>query len=95
MTSHTRFWRKSAAPVAAALIGLGAHNAYALSLGKVKVQSALGQSLVAEIDISDLTEEDSKSLKPALASPAAFAGMGLEYNAALNGVQIALQRRPD
>ena len=95
MTSHTRFWRKSAAPVAAALIGLGVHNAYALSLGKVKVQSALGQSLVAEIDISDLSEEDSKSVKSALASPAAFAGMGLEYNAALNGLQIALQRRPD
>jgi pilus assembly protein FimV len=95
LTSHNRFWRKSAAPVAAALIGLGAHNTYALSLGKVKVQSALGQSLVAEIDISDLSEEDSKSLKPAMASPAAFAGMGLEYNAALNGVQIALQRRPD
>ena len=95
MKSHPRYWRKSAAPVAAALIGLGACNAQALSLGKVKVQSALGQSLQAEIDISDLSEEDSKSLKSALATPATFVGMGLEFNQALNGAQIALQRRPN
>lgn len=95
MSSDTRFWRKSAAPVAAALIGLGAYDSQALSLGKVKVQSALGQSLQAEIDISDLSEEDAKSIKSTLASPAAFTGMGLEYNAALNGTQIALQRRPN
>lgn len=95
MSSKTRFWRKSAAPVAAALIGLGACNAHALSLGKVKVQSSLGQSLQAEIDISDLSEEDARSIKSALASPAAFVGMGLEYNPALNGTQIALLRRPN
>lgn len=95
MSSKTRFWRKSVAPVAAALIGLGASNAQALSLGKVKVQSALGQSLQAEIDISDLSEDDAKSIKSVLASPAAFAGMGLEYNPALNGTQIALLRRPN
>ncbi len=95
MKKSKPLWRKSAAPVAAALIGLGAFNVQALSLGKVKVQSALGQSLVAEIDIADLSEEDSKSLKSALASPSAFVGMGLEYNPALSGTQIALQRRPD
>lgn len=95
MTSHTRFWRASAAPFAAAVISLGALNANALTLGKVRVQSALGQSLVAEIDVSDLSEEDAKSIKTALASPTAFAGMGLEYNPALNGTQIALQRRPN
>jgi len=95
VTRPTRLWRKSAAPVAAALIGLGACNVHAVSLGKVKVQSALGQSLIAEIDISDISEEDSKSLKTALASPAAFAGVGLEYNPSLSGTQIALQRRPN
>ena len=95
MTRPTRLWRKSAAPVAAALISLGACSVHALSLGKVKVQSALGQALVAEIDISDLSEEDSKLLKSAVASPSAFAGLGLEYNAALSGTQIALQRRPN
>ena len=93
MTAHQSFLRTSAAPVAAALIALGAFDAQALSMGKVRVQSALGQSLVAEIDLTDLSEDDAKSLKSSLASPGAFAGMGLEYNPALNGTQIALQRR--
>ena len=81
--------------MAAALIALGACDAHALSMGKVRVQSALGQSLVAEIDLADLNEEDAKSLKSTLASPGAFAGMGLEFNPALNGTQISLQRRPN
>lgn len=93
MTAHQRFLRTSAAPVAAALIALGAFDAHALSMGKVRVQSALGQSLIAEIDLADLSEEDAKSLKSSLASPGAFAGLGLEYNPALSGTQIALQRR--
>lgn len=81
--------------MAAALIALGACDAHALSMGKVRVQSALGQSLTAEIDLSDLSEEDAKTLKPSLASPSAFSGIGLEYNPALNGTQIELQRRPN
>ena len=93
MTAHQRFLRTSAAPVAAALIALGAFDAHALSMGKVRVQSALGQSLLAEIDLADLSEDDAKTLKSSLASPGAFTGMGLEYNPALNGTQIALQRR--
>lgn len=95
MSSHQGFWRASAAPVAAALIALGAGDARALSMGKVRVQSALGQGLVAEIDLADLNDEDAKSLKSSLASPGAFTGMGLEYNPALNGTQIAVQRRPN
>ncbi len=81
--------------MAAALIALGANQAHALSMGKVLVQSALGQSLLAEIDLADLSDDDAKSLKSTLASPSAFAGMGLEYNPALNGAQIAVQRRPN
>ena len=95
MTAHQRFLRTSAAPVAAALIALGAFDAHALSMGKVRVQSALGQSLVAEIDLADLNEDDAKSLQSSLASPGAFAGLGLDYNPALSGTQIALQRRPN
>lgn len=64
-------------------------------MGKVRVQSALGQSLVAEIDLADLSEEDAKSLKSTLASPGTFVGMGLEFNPVLGETQIALQRRPN
>jgi pilus assembly protein FimV len=93
LSLHNDHWRASAAPIAAALIALGAGSAHALSMGKVQLQSALGQSLVAEIDLADLSEDDAKSLKPTLASPSAFAGMGIEFNPALNGTQITLQRR--
>lgn len=93
MISSTRFWHASAAPWAALIIGLSTFNTNALTLGKVRVQSALGQNLVAEIDITDLSEEDAKSIKTALASPSAFVAMGLEYNPSLNGAQIVLQRR--
>ena len=95
MSSHQRFFHAPAGPVAAALIALGACDAHALSMGKVRVQSALGQSLTAEIDLSDLSEDDAKTLKSSLASPSAFSGIGLEYNPALNGTQIELQRRPN
>lgn len=93
MIYHQRFLRSSAAPVAAVLISLGATNASALSMGKLRVQSALGQSLIAEIDLTDVSEEDAASLKSELAAPSTFTGMGLEYNVALNGTQIVLQRR--
>ena len=81
--------------MAAVLLSLGASNAIALSMGKLRVQSALGQSLVAEIDLADLSEDEAGSLKSELAAPSTFTGMGLEYNSGLNGTQIALQRRPN
>jgi len=62
-------------------------------MGKLRVQSALGQSLVAEIDLTDVSDDDAGSLKSELAPPSTFTGMGLEYNPALNGTQIVLQRR--
>jgi len=90
---HQRLLRSSAAPVAAVLITLGATNANALSMGKLRVQSALGQSLVAEIDLADISDDDAGSLRSEIATPSAFTGMGLEYNSALNGTQVVLQRR--
>ena len=93
MIYHQRLLRSSAAPVAAVLITLGATNASALSMGKLRVQSALGQNLVAEIDLADLSDDEAASLRSELAAPGTFAGMGLEYNNSLNGTQIALQRR--
>lgn len=79
--------------MAALLITLGATNASALSMGKLRVQSALGQNLIAEIDLPDITDDEAGSLKSELATPGTFAGLGLEYNNALNGTQVALQRR--
>ena len=89
-------WRKTAlASLLAATCGLSATNALALALGRITVQSALGDPLRAEIDILDINAEETASLKTSLALPEAFKAAGLEYNPALAGAQISLQRRAD
>ena len=89
-------WRKTAvASLAAALVGLSASSAFALALGRVTVLSALGEPLRAEIDIPEINAEEAATLKTSVASPDAFRAAGLDYNAALAGVQISLQRRAD
>jgi len=89
-------WRKTAvASLVIALFGLPASSAFALALGRITVQSALGEPLRAEIDIPEINAEEAASLRPAIAAPSAFRAAGLEYNPALAGVQITLQRRAD
>lgn len=80
---------------AAALFGLWGSNAMALSLGRVMVQSALGEPLRAEIDVPDINAEEAASLKASLALPEAFRAAGLEYNPAIAGLQVTFQRRTD
>lgn len=89
-------WQVSAvAAAAAALWGLWAPDANALALGRVSVQSALGEPLRAEIDLPDINASEAETLRATPASPDAFRAAGLEYNPALGNVQITLQRRPD
>ncbi len=90
------FWRHStAAAVLTLMLGFGAQDASALALGRVTVLSALGEPLRAEIDVPEITAEEASSLRTSIASPDAFRTAGLEYNSALGGAQIMLQRRPN
>lgn len=96
MVEKSHRWHKTAiAAAAAALLALGATDVSALSLGRVTVQSALGEPLRAEVDIPDIDAEESASLRARVASPAAFAEAGLEYSSVLTNVRAVLQRRPD
>lgn len=79
----------------ASVLGLWGSGASALSLGRVNVQSALGEPLRAEIEILEINEEEASSLRPRVALPDSFRASGMEYSQALNGLQISLQRRPD
>src|SRR5947208_6407265 len=89
-------WRATAlAFAAAAVLGFSASDANALALGRVTVQSALGEPLRAEIDIPDINAEEVASLRAALASPDAFRAAGFEFNSSLSNIQITLVRRPD
>ena len=61
--------RVALSSVALAALVAAAGNAWALGLGRLNVQSALGEMLRAEIDISSLTPEEESSLKVRVASP--------------------------
>jgi pilus assembly protein FimV len=89
-------WQKTAmAAAVAALFSLCGTNAAALSLGRITVQSALGEPLRAEIEVPSINAEEAASLKAAVALPEAFRSAGLDYNPAMAGLQVSLQRRAD
>jgi pilus assembly protein FimV len=81
--------------MAAAALILLSTGASALGLGRVNVQSVLGEALRAEIEVTSLSAEEASSLRVSLASPDAFKASGVDYNAVLSGATITLQRRPD
>ncbi|MDW5443718.1 FimV/HubP family polar landmark protein [Polaromonas sp. SM01] len=94
--NHPRPWRMGAVAAAIALLGsLATLPAHALGLGRITVQSALGEPLRAEIDIADINAEEAASLRASVASAEAFKAAGLEFSPAMANVQISLQRRPD
>ncbi|WP_083664559.1 FimV/HubP family polar landmark protein [Rhodoferax saidenbachensis] len=65
----------------------------ALSLGRLTVQSALGEPLRAEIEVPDINAEEASSLRTNVAAPEAFTAAGMEYNPAMSNLQVSLQRR--
>ena len=96
MIEKSHRWQRTAIAAAAiALLGLSASEVSALSLGRITVQSALGEPLKAEIEVPNISAEEAASLKANVASPAAFVAAGLEYNPAMSGLQATLARRAD
>jgi pilus assembly protein FimV len=89
-------WRLGALASAIALLtSMASLEAHALALGRITVQSALGEPLRAEIEVADITAEEAASLKAGVAPADAFKAAGLEYTAAVTGVEVKLQRRAD
>ncbi len=70
-------------------------DAAAFTLGRLNVQSALGEPLRAEIEVTELTPAEAGGLKVNIASTEAFNAAGVPYNAALADVRVNLQRRAD
>jgi pilus assembly protein FimV len=94
LIDKSHVWQKSAIAVAV-ILSLWVSNAQALKLGRVTVQSALGEPLRAEIDVLEINAEEAASLKTGAASQEAFRAAGLQYNPAMADLQAQLQRRPD
>jgi pilus assembly protein FimV len=67
--------------------------AYSAGLGRLTVNSALGQPLNAEIEIVSLQSGEEDSLTARLASPDAFRQAGIELSSALIGLQLSIDKR--
>jgi pilus assembly protein FimV len=87
-----RFALSGLAIATACLWGL---NAQALGLGRLTVQSALGEPLRAEIDVTSLTPEEAGTLTLRVASPDAYRAAGVDYNPVLPGTRVQLMKRQD
>src|SRR5258705_1287710 len=82
---------RSAAVVA---LFMGAAMAQAAGLGKLTVNSALGQILNAEIDLVSLQPGELDALSARVASPEAFRDARIEYSPALRLLRFSVERRP-
>ena len=81
--------------VAAAALYLTVPDAQALGLGRLNVQSALGEMLRAEIDVTSLTPEEASNLRIRIAPPESYRAAGVDYNPVLPNTQATLLRHPD
>ncbi len=70
-------------------------STWALGLGRLNVQSVLGETLRAEIDVTSVTPEEAASLRLRVASPEAYRAAGVEYNPVLPSANVVLDRRAD
>jgi pilus assembly protein FimV len=84
-----------AVAAACAALSLLPAASWALGLGRLNVQSALGEALRAEIDVTSLTSEEAASLQVKVASPETYRAAGVDYNQVLGATSIVLQKRTD
>jgi pilus assembly protein FimV len=76
------------------LLGLTtAISAQALTLGKLSVLSSLGQPLIAEIDVPEISADEANSIRVNIASPEAFKSAGLDYTADAEQINVGGRRR--
>lgn len=67
-------------------------DAHALGLGRMSVQSALGETMRAEIDITSLSSEEASTLKARIAPADTFRTTGVEFNPVLTSTQVNVVR---
>jgi len=68
---------------------------HAAGLGKLTILSALGQPLLAEVDLVSVQSGELSSLIVRLAPPEAFTKANITYSPALVGVRMSIERRAD
>ncbi len=76
----------------AAALSIACIDARALTLGRASVQSALGQTMRAEIEFENLNAAEAESLRVSIASADGYRQAGAQYNPNLAGARVVLQR---
>ncbi len=73
----------------------GASQINAAGLGRLSVQSALGQPLRAEVEVTALGKDEVGNIVAKLASQDAFKQAGLEYSPSLSNLRFTVEKRAD
>ena len=84
-----------AALIAGGLVGLAPASLFAAGLGRLTVQSSLGQPLQADIELLSVQKGEADSLTARMASPDAFQDAKIDYSAVLNAVRFGVEKRPN
>jgi pilus assembly protein FimV len=87
--------KRVAVAAAFAALSLAPATSWSLGLGRLNVQSALGEPLRAEIDVTSITAEEAASLQSKMASPETYRAAGVDYNQVLGATSVSLQKRSD
>ena len=87
------FSRFALSHIAAAVLLVSSTGSWALGLGRLSVQSALGETLKAEIDITSLSADEAGSLKVRIAPPESYRATGVEYNSVLTSTQVQVLKK--
>ncbi len=66
---------------------------HAAGLGRLTVQSSLGQPLSAEIELVAVRGDEASNLIVRLGSPEAYQQANLQYNSGINGLKLSIERR--
>jgi len=81
--------------LAVLLVALAPGLASAAGLGRLTVLSALGHPLNAEIELVSVSKAELGSLSARIAPPEAYQKANLQYNSALPGAKVSIEKRPD
>ena len=79
--------------VAAVLAGGSPDSAVAAGLGRLTVESGLGQPLNAVVEVTSLSRDELSSLTARLAAPEVFRRAGVEMSPALGALRFAVEER--
>jgi len=90
-TNQVRVTNFKVKAISALMVSVWGLPTVALELGRLQLQSAIGEPLRAELEIAKASPEELLGLRVQLASPESFRKAGMEFNPALKGVTATVR----